>query len=154
MKSKNAGPVVVVAKKIKIVELKIKIMNPIKRKQLQKEMKRSINRYYAFSFIVFCIILPVLMNYLVSFFMSKNLKVEDFKFYTNAIICLLFIAVVLRFWPRKFDDRELELYDKYLTNKKNLKIEIKKEKIEKDYKENIKKLEEENSYKPAEHDTM
>ncbi len=129
-------------------------MNPIKRKQLQKAMKRNINRYYTFSFIISCIILPVLMNYLVGFFMSKNLKVEDFKFYTNAIMCLLFVAAVLWFWPRKFDDRALELYDKYITDQQNLKIEIKKEKIEKEYKEKIKKLEEENSYKPAEHDMM
>lgn len=128
-------------------------MDPIKQKKLQKAMKRNINSRIAISWLFPLIIPATIFLGIAIFFPTGTNNKELITMYIMIAISLL-VVLIMRFWPRKFDDRELELYDKYITDQQNLKIEIKKEKIEKEYKENIKKLEEENSYKPAEHDMM
>lgn len=57
------------------------------------------------------------------------------------IIIMSIIVLILYYWPRQFDNRELDLYDKYLEEREKLKKEIKKEKLE----EKIKRLEEKKS---------
>ncbi len=129
-------------------------MDPIKQKKSQKAMKRNINSRIAISWL-FPLTIPATIFLGIAIFFPTGTNDKEFAIsqYISIAIALL-ICLIVRFWPRKFDDRELELYDKYITDQQNLKIEIKKEKIEKESKEKIKKLEEKNSYKPAEHDTM
>ena len=127
-------------------------MDPIKQKKLKKAMKRNINSRIAISWLFTLIIVPTIYLGIAIFFPTeKNNKELIITMYIMIAISLL-VVLIMRFWPRKFDDRELKLYDEYLKNLKNLKITIEKEKIETDYKDRIKELEEENTYQPQEND--
>lgn len=112
-----------------------------KRKKLSEKLKTSINGSIATNGAFMTIISSASLSIVYFSLIDDNIPLEIYKI-TCRILCLFIIIIAgIRFFPRRFDDRELELYEQYHENHKTLKKQIKKEKLE----EKIKNLEEKKS---------
>ena len=121
------------------------------KEELKIRMKQRINGLYTSEFslsLLVCILIFGLIIFSEELSLNSIWPYEDQDYYRNVIKAMyLFIVLIsitlliLYYWPRQFDDRELELYDQYLKDLKILKRQIRKEKLE----QKIKELEKERS---------